>query len=39
MAPTRNGMLTATQARPASDKTVWWRCPRGHEWKGKFSRA
>jgi len=29
----RNGDLTPTDVKPASNKRVWWRCPRCHEWQ------
>lgn len=35
--PTRNGALTASQVAPASNKTVWWQCPRGHEWEARVA--
>tara|TARA_B100002003_G_C13687805_1_gene346897 strand:- start:95 stop:469 length:375 start_codon:yes stop_codon:yes gene_type:complete len=31
--PTRNGDLTPDQVTPGSNRKVWWRCSRGHEWK------
>jgi hypothetical protein len=31
--PDRNGDLSPSDVMPASNKRVWWRCPRGHEWR------
>jgi hypothetical protein len=31
--PTRNGSLTAKDVTLGSDKKVWWRCARNHEWQ------
>jgi len=31
--PTKNGDLTPEQVRAQSNRTVWWRCEKGHEWK------
>jgi len=31
--PTKNGALTPHELTPGSDKKVWWRCERGHEWE------
>ena len=37
--PTMNGNLDPNKYRPYSNKTVWWKCPRGddHEWKTSFN--
>jgi hypothetical protein len=35
--PTKNGDLTPNQIRPFSDKTVWWKCPDGHEFPSTVS--
>ena len=38
--PTKNLPLTPGQVLPGSHKTVWWRCPNGHEWRAQIkSRA
>lgn len=29
----KNGALTPEMVRPQSNRTVWWRCDNGHEWK------
>ena len=29
----RNGALTPEQVAPASNKKVWWRCPKGHDYQ------
>ena len=34
--PTKNGSLTPEMVRPQSNRTVWWRCELGHEWKAKI---
>ncbi|HPB27759.1 MAG TPA: zinc-ribbon domain-containing protein [Acidobacteriota bacterium] len=31
--PTQNGALTPIEIMPYSSRKVWWRCPRGHEWR------
>ena len=31
--PTRNGDLTPSQVTYASNRKVWWRCPRGHDYQ------
>ena len=31
--PTRNGGLTPDAVTAGSNKSVWWQCPLGHEWK------
>ena len=37
--PTKNGDLDPNKYRPYSNKTVWWKCPKGddHEWKTSFN--
>lgn len=30
--PTKNGKLTPLQMTPRSNKKVWWKCEKGHEW-------
>jgi hypothetical protein len=30
--PSRNGKRTPATTMPGSDRPVWWRCERGHEW-------
>lgn len=30
--PTSNGVLTAQDLRPNSNRKVWWKCSKGHEW-------
>ncbi len=30
--PARNGKLTPSDIFPNSNKKVWWRCKKGHEW-------
>jgi hypothetical protein len=36
--PTRNGDLTSDQVRPGSNKKVWWKCDKEHEWKATVVR-
>lgn len=36
--PTKNGELTPDQVRPFSEKTVWWQCPDGHDFRSAISR-
>lgn len=31
--PHKNGELTPDKVTPHSEKKVWWRCKRGHEWQ------
>jgi hypothetical protein len=31
--PTRNGNLTPKDVKPGSNKKVWWKCKKGHEWQ------
>lgn len=31
--PTKNGDLKPTGVTANSHKTIWWRCPKGHEWQ------
>jgi hypothetical protein len=31
--PTKNGALKPNQVYPYSNKKVWWRCAKGHEWQ------
>jgi hypothetical protein len=33
--PTKNAPLTPKDVAPASNKLVWWRCRRGHEWQAR----
>jgi hypothetical protein len=33
--PTKNGTLTPFDVTPGSERRVWWRCPRGHEWSAQ----
>ena len=36
----RNGSLTPQDVRPGSERRVWWRCDKGHEWQSTIgSRA
>ena len=31
--PTKNGSLTPRDILPYSEKKIWWRCDKGHEWE------
>ena len=31
--PTRNGCLKPTDVMPGSNRRLWWRCEKGHEWQ------
>jgi len=31
--PTKNGSLTSKDVTTGSNRKVWWRCNKGHEWK------
>ena len=35
--PTKNGDLTPKDVGPGTEKKVWWRCSKGHEWEAKIS--
>ena len=35
--PEKNGALTPSQVSPFSQKRVWWRCDRGHEWQASVA--
>lgn len=35
--PTKNGDLTAENVTSKSNKRVWWRCEKGHEWQAKVN--
>ena len=35
--PTKNGNLDPLNVYPKSNKTVWWQCSKGHEWKSKIN--
>ena len=30
--PTKNGLLTPYGVTPGSNRKIWWKCKRGHEW-------
>lgn len=32
----KNGNLTPRDVAPASQRIVWWVCPRGHEWRAQI---
>jgi len=31
--PTKNGKLKPEDVTPGSERSVWWQCKKGHEWK------
>lgn len=35
--PTKNGNLKAEDVLYSSDKKVWWKCKKGHEWETRIS--
>jgi hypothetical protein len=35
--PTKNGNLTPGKVTPGSNKKVWWRCEKGHEWQAAIN--
>jgi hypothetical protein len=35
--PTKNGSLFPGQTLPHSNRTVWWTCPKGHEWEARIA--
>ncbi|GGS32702.1 hypothetical protein Snoj_01410 [Streptomyces nojiriensis] len=35
--PSRNGSLTADAVVAGSNRRVWWRCARGHEWQTQIN--
>jgi hypothetical protein len=36
--PTRNGSLTPRDVTPGSNKKVWWKCDKGHEWQAVVAK-
>lgn len=34
--PTKNNELTPYDVMPGSQKSVWWQCEKGHEWKANI---
>lgn len=34
--PTKNGSLTPDMVTKGSNKEVWWKCRRGHEWQARI---
>lgn len=38
--PTKNGSLTASNVKAGTNKSVWWLCSKGHEWRSApYNRA
>lgn len=35
--PTKNGNLKPSDVFPNSEKRVWWKCEKGHEWEAKIT--
>ncbi len=35
--PTKNGQLSPNDVAPKSNKRVWWKCIKGHEWEAKIN--
>jgi hypothetical protein len=35
--PTKNGALTPKDVFPNSNKKIWWKCKKGHEWLAKVN--
>jgi len=35
--PTKNGGLLPNEIRPRSNRKIWWRCEKGHEWQAALS--
>lgn len=35
--PTKNGTLTPQEVTASSNKNVWWRCEKGHEWQATIA--
>jgi DNA-directed RNA polymerase subunit RPC12/RpoP len=35
--PTKNGTLTPRDVTPRSNKKVWWRCKKGHDWEARIT--
>lgn len=33
----KNNKLLPVDVMPNSDKKVWWKCPKGHEWQARIS--
>ena len=36
--PTKNGKLKSNQVTKSSNKKVWWRCKKGHEWEAMVGK-
>ena len=35
--PSKNGKLTSNDVTPFSNKKVWWKCDKGHEWQSSIN--
>ena len=35
--PTKNLPLTPEQVTPGSNREIWWRCEKGHEWRARVA--
>jgi len=35
--PAKNGKLTPNDVAPKSNKKIWWKCAKGHDWEAKIS--
>lgn len=35
--PSQNGKLTPKDVTPGSNKKVWWKCTKGHEWRASIA--
>ena len=35
--PTKNGDITSEKVTAGSNKVVWWKCKKGHEWQAKVN--
>lgn len=35
--PGNNGKLSPSDVKPGSEKKVWWKCARGHEWAARVA--
>lgn len=36
--PTKNAPLTPSAVTPSSNRSIWWRCDRGHQWRAPVSQ-
>lgn len=35
--PTRNGVLRPVDVLPRANRSIWWKCPKGHVWSARLA--